>query len=149
MKTISVTDLPSDISAWGIALLICLGATGCNESGPSVVPVTGKVTRNGEPVPNIWVTFTPSNGRPSTGIADAEGNYRLTYNRQKKGALVGEHTVSVLFRASSMQEEQAMARGKKIHPDQDEIAQKYGPGGTEQLKITVGPSASEIDLALD
>lgn len=123
---------------------------GCNSGGENIVPVSGKVTRNGEPVPGVWVTFTPTTqGRPSMGIADENGNYRLTYSRDYKGALVGEHNVTILFRASSMQEEQAMARGKKLHPDQAEIMKKYGSGGTDQIKVNVSSDNTEIDLALD
>lgn len=52
---------------------------GCNSSGPQVVPVSGKLTHKGQPVPNFEVNFMPSEGQPSTGMSDTQGQFKLNF----------------------------------------------------------------------
>lgn len=79
----------------GIILLPVLGLPGCGDSGPEIVPVTGKILMNGEPVTNASVTFFATSGRPSYGTSDAEGKYTLEYSHDVQGAIVGDHKVVI------------------------------------------------------
>jgi hypothetical protein len=64
--------------------------------GPELGRVSGKVTLDGKPVPNAFITFEPqSQGRPSTTKSDKDGNYELQFNPTESGALVGKHHVRV------------------------------------------------------
>lgn len=80
---------------------LVIAAGGCRQEGPVLYPVSGQVTLNGQPLPQVGVSFRPdesegeSNGHIPTGVADAEGRYRLeTVGRQ--GAPPGRYKVVVL-----------------------------------------------------
>jgi hypothetical protein len=78
--------------AFAVGLLVL--ACGCG--GTDLGQVTGKVTMNGQPLANVEVEFQPAdNGRPSSGVTNAEGVYELQFSSQEKGALIGEHTVRI------------------------------------------------------
>jgi hypothetical protein len=72
--------------------LVCLA--GCDD-GPDVAPVTGVVTQNGEPLAHVIVEFQPDKGAPSYGETDETGSYKLMYQTNREGALLGHHWVSV------------------------------------------------------
>lgn len=128
---------------------VAVVALGCNQSGPQIVPVTGTVTHQGTPIPGLWITFIPETGRQSTGVSKPDGSFSLTYSREKKGALVGKHSVMIEFRPSSLEEEIAMGQGKKLHEAQGEITAKYGSGGTDQIEVEVSRKNKHFDLKLD
>ncbi|WP_437190920.1 carboxypeptidase-like regulatory domain-containing protein [Planctomicrobium sp. SH527] len=63
---------------------------------PSVYPVTGVVTLNGEKLEGAVVTFRPKNGTDAaTGKTDSDGRFRLTTFDSNDGATAGEFTVTV------------------------------------------------------
>lgn len=75
------------------ASLGCISLLGC--SGENVGSVTGKVTMDGQPLPNAIVTFTPqAGGRTGTGKTDANGQYKLVF-AGGEGATIGMNKVSV------------------------------------------------------
>jgi len=124
--------------------------SGCSKTGPDVVPVTGKLTRGGQPVPKMFLSFQPDEGRSSWGNSDENGNFELEYDSTHKGARVGEHTVIVMYRPSSIDEEMKMNKGKfKLHPDLQKIVAKYGPQGTEKLRVTIKSDSEPIELKVD
>ena len=74
--------------------------SGCSKQ-PSLVAVSGKVTLNGKPLGNVRVDFQPdpdkgTTGQGSSGTTDAEGNFQLSYQGEKPGAIVGHHRVIVV-----------------------------------------------------
>jgi hypothetical protein len=90
-------------SGWGLLLVLSLLAAGC---GPSykLAPVSGRVTLDGDPVPNVLVTFeplavkafNPNPGPNSSGVTDADGRYTLrTIDADKPGAVVARHRVLI------------------------------------------------------
>lgn len=63
---------------------------------PELAPVEGTVKLDGQPAPNVQVTFLPDGGgRPSTGTTDDQGHYELTYVAGESGARVGRNKVEV------------------------------------------------------
>ncbi|MCC9606360.1 carboxypeptidase-like regulatory domain-containing protein [Blastopirellula sp. JC732] len=80
----------------GLALLSCLiMSVGCAEQGPSLGAVSGTVTLDGKPLPNVIVSFVPvTGGRPSVGTTDENGKYQLAFV-DRLGALTGKHKVSI------------------------------------------------------
>lgn len=93
------------VAATAAALLatVVLGAVGCGKgSARKVVPVSGTVTIDGKPAPNIAVVFQPIStgkeeaGMGSTGVTDAQGRFTLTLTGTEKrpGAVVGKHRVT-------------------------------------------------------
>ena len=131
---------------------------GCGPHLPEVVPVSGVVTINGEPLPNARITFAPlldSFGAESnsTAVSDAEGRFQLVcqYNDQP-GAVVGQHVVMVT--ESDLPE--------KMRAEQDgRIVAKYRAGlgnrpippayasfTQSPLKLEVTPDQAEYELTL-
>src|SRR5206468_12563971 len=44
--------------------------------------------RKGAPVPHVHLDFMPAAGRPSWGVSDEEGKFKLNYDRERDGAEV-------------------------------------------------------------
>lgn len=70
--------------------LICLGC-----SGPTLVPVEGKVLFNGEPLKFGSVMFQPPSGQPATGQIQPDGTFSLETRGVGPGAVVGTHRVRI------------------------------------------------------
>jgi hypothetical protein len=87
----------SNQSPWQILLLwfTLFLLTGCG-TGLDLAEVSGVVSVNGTPLPGVIVGFTPKeSGRGSGNMTNEQGEYRLVFNRDSYGALVGEHKVTV------------------------------------------------------
>jgi hypothetical protein len=71
---------------------------GCGEDGPPLVPVSGKLTMDGQPLADAEVVFVPDPGNTDvTGgrdRTDADGVYSSTYNG-RSGLAVGRYKVLV------------------------------------------------------
>lgn len=78
--------------------LLTLILVGCGGNDrPSIVPASGIVTLNGEPVDGASLTFVPTaGGRPGSAITDAQGRYTIKTYEDAPGAISGEHKVSVI-----------------------------------------------------
>ena len=65
--------------AFGIAMLL-VATVGCGDSGMTLVPLTGTITLDGEPLPFKSVMLLPIDGTPghgAGGYSDGKGNYTL------------------------------------------------------------------------
>ena len=122
-------------------VLVVAFVSACGKSGPNIAQVSGTVTRGGRPVSMIEVNFDPENGRPSVGKTDAEGNYTLDYDRDRKGALIGTHRVWVKFVQRNPLDEP--------NPELNDILQKYGDRKTTPLHVEVKENNQVIPLELD
>ena len=82
------------------------GLVGCGEKEvlPQLGMVSGAITVNGVPFPDLKVTFEPEGqggskslvGSASTAITDSQGRFELQYEGSgEKGAVVGTHVVRV------------------------------------------------------
>lgn len=84
-----------------VLVLLSLVLTGCGGAGFDLAPVSGKVTLNGEPLPDAMVTFMPIGGSgsvagpPSWGKTDAQGMYTLQTRDGEAGAVVGRHLITI------------------------------------------------------
>jgi hypothetical protein len=85
-----------------IPVLLVLGlALGCGDY--RLAPVSGRITLNGEPLADAYVTFQPigdkdhpNPGPGSVGKTDADGKYSLrTAGSQGNGAVIGKHRVTI------------------------------------------------------
>jgi len=78
------------------ACLIC----GCSADDIPLAEVTGRVTFNGQPSP-AEIVFQPhdpqgkTTGRPSMAHAAGDGTFRLFFTRERPGAVVGPHQISI------------------------------------------------------
>ncbi len=144
-------------------ITICfLGSSGCGGS-EKVVPVSGTVTRNGQPVPGLVVSFVPEAATEtgvSIGETDDNGKYTLTVVKTgKSGAVVGTHKVWVSRPREPFvepdekgemkrQKPKANAASARPHAELAEILKKYG--NLDKSPLTVDVKGGEpIDLKLD
>ena len=81
-----------------VLLVVTLtAATSCRRSDrPQMVPVTGTVYHNGKLLEGATVGFMGSVGRPSSGITDALGRFRLSTWEEGDGAAIGQHVVTIV-----------------------------------------------------
>jgi hypothetical protein len=76
-----------------------LALAGCQKKPPEIVPVSGVVLLNGQPLPHAVVTFTPmiqgfGAEYIATGVTDEKGRFRVACPG-KDGAAAGENRVTV------------------------------------------------------
>jgi hypothetical protein len=75
---------------------ISMISPGCGEKGPDLAKVYGKVTMDGNPLPNVTVLFNPTQGgRPSLGTTGTDGSFVLYHTSGRKGVELGEHEVFI------------------------------------------------------
>lgn len=145
-----------------VASLVLFTSSGCGDGTPPIGKVTGTVTREGKPLPGVTVNFLPEAGRPSWGITDESGRYKLSWDADHDGAEVGRHKVTVAFDPGSPMEEagyevagkskaKAKAKPKSVQRPADWhlIEQKYGNFETTAMSKEVKSGSQVIDLQLD
>jgi len=144
---------------------------GCGGSEVELARVTGSVTRAGKPVANLQLHFLPENGRPSFGLTDAKGRFKLLYTEEEDGARFGEHRVFVRF--NETQPQSYAGTGTKTEgPDLDAtvtdetkpaeepstiispqdrraIIDKYGDLEKSPLRIKIEKNGQDLTIALD
>ncbi len=122
--------------------LITSPLVGCGGGGASDQPelgqVSGTVTMDGQPLPNVTVSFVPETGAPSNGVTDEAGKYELTYKGTERGAAVGQHKVSI-----TTPTEGPPAPGYK-----DPIPAKYNENTTLTATVAAGDNPP-IDFTLE
>jgi hypothetical protein len=128
------------------ALVVLLASVvlsaGCGPSGPPVGQVKGQVTWNGQPLKYALIRFQPlADGRPSSSFTDDQGNYELSYTRDRRGALIGEHTVEIYAEEELREDASGQGRVQKILPDEYH-------GGDSVLKATVNSGENVINWTL-
>jgi hypothetical protein len=58
--------------------------------------VRGKVTLDGQPLPNAFVVYAPTiKGTTSYGRTDSSGHYEMMFTDNEKGAWIGENSVRI------------------------------------------------------
>ena len=76
-------------------LLLCLAGCSDVQGPPPLSPISGQVTLDGQPLSGAGITFKPVGSRGSVGRTDEHGRYELTFHRELKGAVLGEHRVFI------------------------------------------------------
>lgn len=151
-----------------LAILTTLCVVGCG--GPDgelaflkdLVPATGRVTLDGEPLSGAIVTFFPdiavAGGREATAVTDADGVYELVTpvpgasRNQSKGALPGEYVVSISKIA--MPDGRPVPEGITDDADamekgaEESVPAKYSDPQASTLKATVAPPKAENNFDL-
>jgi hypothetical protein len=128
--------------------LLLLSAAGCDS--PDVVPVSGRVTLNGQPLAGACVTLQPTGLAPgerpeaagSVGRTDADGRFTLRLiDPEQDGALVGVHVVTITT-ASAGKGDGAAARGEQVPKNWRNGSQRFEvpPGGTSAANFDLKPS---------
>lgn len=134
-----------------VALVTMTSFSACKEAGPRVVPVSGRVTHLGKPVPDLIISFVPeSGGRPSNARLGQDGRFTLAYSLEGEGAEVGKHTVSVSYVPKDPGEEMALIEGSKAFPKElTAILEKYGDPQSSPFKTEITEATTDLEIKLD
>ena len=105
--------------------------------------VTGKVTLDGQPLPNAVVSFMPDDeqGVPSLGVTDSDGIYTLQQTAELTGAPIGKYTVRITTYREGRPEAQPPVPGVP-----ERVPAQYNLRTT--LRAQVQPEANVLDFAL-
>jgi hypothetical protein len=120
---------------------------GCGDAGPTLYPVTGTVSHQGEALPLGTVMFVPDHGPPSGPAPIAEdGSYRLE-------AVAGEHAVQVVAVPPREGRADPSVEGGFVYtddgPPEPLVPRKYNNYQTSGVTVTVKPEGSnQIDINL-
>src|SRR5262249_32308646 len=129
-----------------VATVLPLVAAGCG--GPRFVEVTGRITYKGQPVPSTQVKFVPDNGeRPSNGLTDDDGNFRLRYSRTQSGLPTGACTV--FLTCGQRKEEESRQIPPKANKDLKAVIARYGDVKTSGLHYEVTKDGQHIEITLE
>jgi hypothetical protein len=136
---------------WGavtVAALLIGTTSGCTETieRPKTVPVHGKVTYNGQPVPKGTVTFQHDQGQAAVGEIKDDGTYQLTTFAQGDGALPGHHKVFIISNTADPTKMPGSSPGWT--PPKDLIPKKYNSMQTSGLEATVSDGKTDINFEL-
>jgi hypothetical protein len=123
--------------AWVAALVLC----GCSKdpNQPALVPMSGKVTLDNQPLAGAQVRFTPvgtTKGNGSTGRTDGDGVYQLTAVHGGTGAVPGEYRVVISKRL--MPDGSDLPADSKLPPIESPAREVLGPeySDPEQSRLT-------------
>lgn len=105
--------------------------------------MTGKVSLDGQPLPHARVVFQPTQGEaasPSSAETEDDGTFRLAFNREREGAMLGDHrvrvtTATVVTDASGQE---------KVVPERVPTRYNY----QSELQFKVQPSDNHFDISL-
>ncbi|MEN1679701.1 MAG: hypothetical protein AAGJ46_08910 [Planctomycetota bacterium] len=120
-----------------VAAVALIASTGCWDSGPTLVKVSGRVTIDGKPVTTGAVRFTPLQGRLSGGPLGQDGRFELTCFESGDGAMPGKHLVTV-YAAEPLGETAIRWHAPK----------KYSKPTTSGIEITIDEPTEDIEIEL-
>lgn len=135
-----------------------LALAGCQKKPPEIVPVSGLVLLNGQPLPNALVTFTPmiqgfGAEYIATGITDEKGRFKVTCPG-KEGAAACENRVTIEdapgpegTRGMSAEAQAAAAKYAESLKNRP-IPDVYKSVGQTPLVITVNAGQSDYSFVL-
>ena len=140
----------------GLVAVACLLSAGCGDSGPDAVPVSGVVTLDGQPVPDVRIVFQPAQGSSddprlrlgASGTTDENGRFELRTG-QHRGALPGVHVVTLIHRDVSLAYEEPDADSSPAAPESPPQFVLPPEARDRSLKCTVPTNGTEsADFAL-
>lgn len=138
------------------SLLVLVSGCGGAPAGPTLYAVKGKLTVEGEPLPNATVTFQPASGPVATGMTNANGEFTLKTGTQE-GAVAGTHQVAIVATSGEKIMENptpddlaAMSlSGKPLPQPKSLIPERYSKFETSQLTATVSEDPSKNVVTFD
>jgi hypothetical protein len=119
---------------------VMVALAGCGAGRPAVVPTTGQVFINGQPLTGRhgFVRVEPAGARPAIGqIDERDGTFTLTTFVAGDGCAPGTHPVAVIVNTT------VGANLVSLIPEH------YGDAATSGLEVTIGtaPAALRLELA--
>jgi len=127
-------------SSVGVLCLVC----GCKPKAPyEIVPLSGKVTYQGKPLPkDFHIEFDCDGTRPSVGkILDDAGSFETWHTGTQKGVKPGSNTVTVYWN-----------HDPDVTPVPEEYADmiaKYGFTGSDKLKVDIKGKSKNFEVKFE
>ncbi len=154
--------------AMALTLVACLAltlatTTGCGPSAQAdyasigLVPITGNVTLDGQPLEGAVVMFESPDTTFCYGTTDAEGNYEIKFNSEVMGVPPGDKIVRISTTASTGEvdsegadedDDDAAARRKKKKKRNPNELVPEAYNEDSQIKATISDSQTVYDFAL-
>ena len=124
-------------------LALLISCCGCPSGSKDVGLVEGVVTLDGKPVDRATIIFYPAEGRSSGGYTDENGHYSLIYSRDEKGALIGQHKVTI-----STKLEEDFEDGASTEARNESLPPRYLDRRKTDLTAVVERGSNQIDFEL-
>jgi hypothetical protein len=132
-------------------LVLSVALAGCDRSPFDLVPVSGVVSLDGQPLAGGIVNFQPINagsgvnaGPGSTARTGSDGRYTLATIRGEPGAVVGNHRVKIY----SFNAETAKRSGNGAAPERERVPPRYNYNSTLTFDVPVA-GTDKADFALE
>lgn len=143
----------SEIKVCVVCTVVCaclVGLAGCGGGGPQIHEVSGTLTYQGSPLPNVGITFAPVSGsRSSYGETDADGRFKMRYSGTEDGVLEGEHVVFVSYLPQG-EEGMAYLEGRStLKGTIKDVLGKYGSQDSSPYRTTVEAAVENLEIKLD
>jgi hypothetical protein len=142
----------------GSLAVLLLAIVGCKESGPTVYPVTGKVTMDNKPLTDVRVEFYPVDNdstKHASGNVDEQGVYTLRSGAEgKEGAQPGKYKVYLSPVAAEVTEggtygnQQGGPGGQSSGPPMPKLTfpQQWSQPASTPLEVEVKEQSNTIDI---
>jgi hypothetical protein len=154
--------LPRRARSATLLLTLIVAPLGCgpgadDSSGPPpLVPIQGKVTVDGVPLPTATVTFLPTGGQRTVtvGETDEEGIYTLRY-LGSPGTAPGPYRVAISHKVTPAGLALGLAIQSSLSPRPEAdgakelLAPKYSDLGISELRAEVTPEGGDFDFDLE
>lgn len=122
-----------------LCAVVLMTTLGCGESGPTLVPVKGTVTIDGQPQGGVVLLFHGANV-VSSASSDASGGFSIVTNGEP-GIPAGSYKVT----ASWPEPIESKGGGMGATPDTpDRLKNKFMIPGQSQISVEVTDSSTEI-----
>jgi len=131
-----------------VVVAVLVTAVGCGEERFKIVPVSGVVTIDGEPIAEAYVNFQPQTtgedglaGMGSFGRTDSAGRYELMTIKREPGAVVSSHRVKIqtqLSKDASDGSRKIVVRKEMLptrYHSESELTFEVPLGGTDQANF--------------
>ena len=92
------------------------------------------------------VSFHPTDDRASVGFTDNEGHYELQYIRNVKGAVIGQHKVTISTRIDREDDPPTSEFGGKGR--EETMPPKYLSRRKTELSTTIESGSNTVDFEL-
>ncbi len=137
-----------------LLILLLAGCSAGSSGRPAVVPVSGRVVFNGQPLAGAHVTFTNvAANRSAYAKTDADGNFTLTTFAPNDGAVPGKQQISVSKLEAARPADPTVDRTTSITPAAPTsrrwlIPRHYGDVTTSELTADI-PDTGVKDLIVE
>jgi len=129
-------SLPLRFSVFWISAALLGNALACNR-GPAIVPVSGKIAIDGQPLMSGSIQVYQQGYRPAGAKIEQDGSFRLQTFKDFDGCILGEHAVAV-FSNDTINE-----KSSRYY-----IPERYSQLETSDLKISIGGPKNDLQIDL-